>query len=768
METTMDSADSAKPKLMSNRTLPAALGSYLDVQDIRDEICFAIVGDLTLSGRYGESALLFLPDRVIAYDSAARSEPVLFPCAALRDAKVRRMYGNALFEAQGPEGKITLLRFTYAAAEIAEAAALFLRAVQAQGYDPALLEPVRASYDRQRSFCSRCGRKLRKPDAPCLNCEGKSKVLWKFVKYVKPQVPVLLVCVLASVVTTTMDLIPTEVTARMIDTVIPQGIVKQTVTPLLQMVLFLLGIKVFQWLVGAFRTFYLRMAGDKIIVDLKQDIYAKAQYLPMGFYDKTSTGSVINRINGDTEKLKNFLMRVSQEALVQAFLMVGIIIAMFLKDWKLSIFSLAPVPLVVISQRIFGKKIAPRYRRIWRRGSAIYSLLADTIPGVRVIKAFTNEKNSIGKFGRYLQDWLKEDRTVAKISTVFNHVSGFAVACGTIVIWAVGGSEIIRGGTNAAGGALTVGNLVAFITYANMFYGPVNFFASFNDTYQDTLASTEKILDILDAEPEHDFGEGNKIERLEGRIEFRNVNFSFDRSKKVLSNVNLVIEPGDTVGIVGTTGSGKSTLINLLMRYYDDYDGEIFIDGQNLKEVDMNDFRRQIGYVQQEPLMFKDSIFRNIAYGAGSVSPEAVINAAEVANAHGFIARLPDAYDTMLGERGVGLSGGEKQRISIARAVLKNPGILIFDEATAAVDSETEHLIQQAIERLIRGRTTLMIAHRLSTLRKANKIIVVDKGEIIEFGSPQELLAQKGKYYKLVQIQSMTEQAESQRAEENF
>ena len=275
-------------------------------------------------------------------------------------------------------------------------------------------------------------------------------------------------------------------------------------------------------------------------------------------------------------------------------------------------------------------------------------------------------------------------------------------------------------------------------------------------------------MDILDAEPEHDFGKGNNPPRLEGKIEFRNVNFSFDRSKKVLSNINLVIEPGDIVGIVGTTGSGKSTLINLIMRYYDSYEGEILIDGINIKDIDMSYYRSQIGFVQQDPQMFRDTVFNNIAYGTQNAHVEQVMYAAEVANAHTFITKLPDAYDTMLGERGVGLSGGERQRVSIARAVMKNPNILIFDEATAAVDSETEHLIQAAIERLIRGRTTLMIAHRLSTLRKANKIIVVDKGEIIEFGPPEELLAKKGKYYKLVQIQSMSDKLISQKQAENF
>jgi ATP-binding cassette subfamily B protein len=280
------------------------------------------------------------------------------------------------------------------------------------------------------------------------------------------------------------------------------------------------------------------------------------------------------------------------------------------------------------------------------------------------------------------------------------------------------------------------------------------------------MASVERIMDILDAEPEHDFGKGNRNANIGGRIEFKNVNFSFDRTKKVLKDINLVIEPGDVVGIVGTTGSGKSTLINLLLRYYDHHEGTITVDGVDIRDIDMEYYRSNIGYVQQEPMMFHDTIYNNICYGNGTFSIDEVINAADIANAHEFIVRQPDGYDSVLGERGTDLSGGERQRISIARAMLRNPKMLVFDEATAAVDSETERLIQDAIENMITGRTTLMIAHRLSTLAKANKIIVVDNGHILEFGSPAELMEKKGKYYKLVQIQSMSDQiAESKRAE---
>ena len=354
-------------------------------------------------------------------------------------------------------------------------------------------------------------------------------------------------------------------------------------------------------------------------------------------------------------------------------------------------------------------------------------------------------------------------KKIDKLATTFPQVVSFLVTCGSLIIWGIGGGKVIDGVSGYSAGLI-----VSFISYASMFYNPVTFFANLSDSFQGALASTEKILDILEAKPEAQAESYVVPDKLRGRIEFLHVSFSFDRTKKVLDDVTATIEPGDIVGIVGTTGSGKSTLVNLLMRFYDGYSGEILVDGHNIKNFDLSAYRAQIGYVQQEPQMFSDTIYNNIAYSRPDATVDEVIAAADIANAHGFIAKQPDAYDTVLGERGVGVSGGEKQRISIARAVLMDPSILIFDEATAAVDSETEHLIQEAIDRLIAGRTTLMIAHRLSTLKRANKIIVVDGGRIIEFGTPEELLAKKGKYYKLVEIQSMAQNAERMKAEERF
>lgn len=747
-------------KILANKPFPEKFQQKYNEIFKDEEPMFIITGDLTKNRTYGESALCFTKTKVLAFDDSFEDGVKEIDYCDLKKAKVKRMYGNATFDVFSKDGKReVLMRLSFAAANIADAGADFINGIIENGYSDELFYSVENTFMKQRSFCPKCGRRLPSPDAPCINCKGKGKMFSKFVQYALPYKKGLIVCMLLSVFATAMSLIPPYVTGYMVDTVLPSGQMNE----LIQMILILLGVYVLQYTVSAFRSYLLRVTGDRIVVGIKKDIYAKAQFLPMSFYDKTSTGSVINRVTSDAATIQNFVLKISQEAVVQFFTLVGILVIMLVLNWKLTLFSLVPIPFVALIGRRFGKKIGPRYMRLWRRGSAISTLLADTIPGIRIVKAFTNEQSAVSKFDNYCDEWMKESQKVAKIASIFPSFMTFLVTCGSLIIWASGGSFVINGAEG-----FSIGLLVSFISYASMFYNPINFFANFNDTYQNTLASAEKILDILDAEPEHNFGKGKIPARIDGKIEFKNVNFSFDRSKKVLSNINLTIEPGDVVGIVGTTGSGKSTLINLIMRYYDEYEGEILVDGMNIKDIDMEYYRNQIGFVQQEPLMFKDTVFNNIAYGAGNVHVEQVLRAADIANAHGFICRMPDAYDTLLGERGIGLSGGEKQRISIARAVMKNPSILIFDEATAAVDSETEHLIQEAIERLIRGRTTLMIAHRLSTLRNANKIVVVDKGEIIEFGTPEELMALKGKYYKLIQIQSMGEQLQAQKEAENF
>lgn len=748
-----------------NKEVPAKFNDLVkSVMSDGETIYFYVISDVVLGSRYGESFVAVTSEKLISYDEIRDEKLLTFKIGEIEKAEVKRMYGNALFRVRVGGKLIELNKCSYSVTENFDNIAQYINDFNEGKDKQYLIETVCEAYEKRQLYCPKCGARLPYKNAPCIKCADKKKILGRILVYVKPHILLLIVALIMAVITTITNLIPPLLTAQLVDETLVNvsDLVKGTpemdarVQELFSIVLFLFIINTFQNIVGAFRGYILRIASERITNTLKTELYTKSQYLPIKYYDKTSTGSVISRINGDTANLNSFIMRISQEVLTQAIQLVGIVVVMVSMNPLLSLLSLLPIPIVVVSAKIFSKFIHPYYYRIWKRGAKINSILADTLPGIKVVKAFTSEEKSINNFTETNKDLITENLKTAKISSIYNSATGLVMMMGSLVIWGLGGYMVLTKASYLGSDVLTAGGLVAFINYMWMFYNPVQFFVSLNETFISAFTSAERVFEILDAEPEEDFGRGNIPEGgIQGKIEFKNVSFSYEKGKKTLSNVNFVIEPGEIVGIVGTTGSGKSTVVNLLMRYYDNYEGDIFIDDQNIKSIDLQYYRGSIGYVLQEPLLFKDTVYRNIAHSDPTLPVEDVIYAAQVANAHTFITKLPDSYDTMLGERGVGLSGGERQRISIARAVLKDPSILILDEATSAVDSETESIIQEAIERIINGRTTIMIAHRLSTLKKADKIIVVDEGKIAEMGSHNELMEKRGKYYKLVKIQSL-------------
>lgn len=733
--------------LLINKKAPDKFAELLKpYQSESDPLLFAVIGDLGLNARYGQTAVAVGKSGFFVLDMENDTvNKYLF--GEVKASRIKRMYSNAYLEIEKNDGtKEIVMRFTFSVASLMDMTSKFISSVASGKSVDAEMQIVKGTYEKLMRVCPKCGRTLLRPGAACIKCQSKGRIFKKFAPYVKPEMGSLFACFVIILVMAAIQLVPPYTNKLIIDEIIPSG--SPALLGVLVAAMFIFYI--IHYSLAALLSYILCKSGGRMVVALRNDVYKKAQYLPMKFYDKTATGQVINRIGGDTSTIENFIISLARDAANQVLLLFGIIIIMIVMNWRLTLISLIPVPIVVIGGKKFARKVAPMYRRIWRKWASVTSVLTDSIPCIRVVKAFSGEERAVKKFRGYNDEWFNTVVKTGRITSVYPQVLSFLITIGTLTIWAVGG----RWAMHETYG-LTPGILVSFISYTSMFYSPVRYFASIGDQYQSALSSVERVMDIIDAEPEFNAEGSEKPAHIKGEIEFKNVNFSFDKTKKILSDISFKINAGDIVGIVGTTGSGKSTLINLLMRYYDGYSGKITVDGKDIRDIDIQCYRGHIGYVQQEPMMFSDTIYNNIAYGDPNADVEAVIHAADVANAHGFIVTQPDAYDSMLGERGVGLSGGEKQRISIARAILKNPGILIFDEATASVDSETEELIQEAIDRLISGRTTIMIAHRLSTLRKANRILVVDNGRIIENGSHEELMAKKGKYYKLIKIQSL-------------
>jgi ATP-binding cassette subfamily B protein len=486
---------------------------------------------------------------------------------------------------------------------------------------------------------------------------------------------------------------------------------------------------------------------QKVIFDLRRDLYQTLQRLPLRWYDQRATGDIITRVIDDVTSMERVLIDGVEQGIVALLQILGVGVWLFHLNPRLAVWMLLPMPMMLAGATWYTMTARFRYRAQRRAASAMNSLLLDNLQGVRQIKSYAREETELERVSASAQ--LVGDTQLVIMRTWSWYSSGmtFIAALGSAIVLYIGGMDVLNG-------SMQFGGLVTFLLFVGMFYEPVGRLHQINQLYQAGRAASERVAEILDAATEN-YGEaaGRSIVRARGRVEYRNVSFSYRPDVPALHDINLAVKPGQCVALVGPTGAGKSTLVSLLSRFYEATAGEILLDGRDVAGISLHELREQIGMISQETFLFNGTILDNLRFGRPGATRQEIEAMARAACVHEFVSGLPEGYDTHVGERGVKLSVGEKQRISIARALLKNPPVLVLDEATASVDTATEQLIQQALQRLLAGRTSFVIAHRLSTVRHADLILVLQKGRIVERGAHDQLLALNGLYAKLCRAQ---------------
>lgn len=486
----------------------------------------------------------------------------------------------------------------------------------------------------------------------------------------------------------------------------------------------------------------------RVIFDIKTEVFSAMQKLGMKFFSSKRTGNLLNRINSDALDLQYFLNDGLPAFLINAITITAVGLVLFVKNPTLSVAVLIPVPLIAIIINKSTRRFKKLKWQTWHKSSALNSIINDTLLGIRVVKAFGREEKEIKRFesagGALYRSKLREGVAAAQVFPFLNWI----MTLGGLIVWGLGGAQVL-------GGSLSFGELMTFVGYLSLLYTPVNFMVKTFDWWTNCMNSAQRIFEITDRKTDVPEAENPiELKNIRGEIELKNVTFAYEPNRNVLKDVSFKISPSEMVGLVGHSGAGKSTITNIITRLYDVNEGEVLIDGVNVKDIKTESLHSQIGMVLQETFLFSGTIAENIAYARPNASMEEIVSAAKRAYAHEFIMNLPDGYQTEIGRRGINLSGGEKQRISIARAILMNPPILILDEATASLDTQTEQKIQKALDELVKGRTTVAIAHRLSTLKNAQRLIVVEDGRIVEEGTHKELFSKAdGHYFNMAKKQ---------------
>lgn len=572
----------------------------------------------------------------------------------------------------------------------------------------------------------------------------------RMVGYLRPYWRLMGVAFLALLVSSGLSLVFPAVIQRVVDSVL----IAHDLALLDQITLLLLVVFVIRSLSSLVETYLVNYVGEKVVIDLRLELYSHLQVLSLGFYSKRRVGELVSRLSSDVTMIRSGLTSNVNTLLQQSLIVIGSIAVMLALNWRLTLFVLVLAPLIGGLGAVFGRIMRRSSTQVQDELAAALTVASEVLQSIREVKSFGREPYEEERFSAAVRRAFQIALSILRLRAILGSLVGFiGFAAIAVILW--------FGGREALAGRLTGGELIAFLIYGVSIAGSLASLLNLYTAFEQAFGATKRVFEILDITPEIvDAPDAQTFTHVEGRITFEQVSFSYDARQEVLHSINLDIAPGEIVALVGPSGAGKSTIFNLIPRFYDPTSGSVGMDGVDLRRVTQKSLRDQIAVVPQETLLFGGTIYENIQYGRLDATEAEVIEAAKAANAHDFIMELPDQYQTIVGERGIRLSGGQRQRVAIARALLKDPRVLLLDEATSSLDSESEHEVQEALARLMQGRTTVIIAHRLSTVRVAHRIAVLEKGSITELGSHEELMARNGLYAKLYQMQ-FREQDES-------
>jgi len=702
--------------------------------------------DIRLESDFGDDGQFALRNLEIANGTVRVTEAngatsFTIPIAEIKSARNEPLVGGGRLEITTTGGEVLpIISYSQTvAAKFSEAARGIEQLAKGQ--------PLEINIKEEKVRCPKCNRLLPEKDGICPACVNRGKTMLRIGSFVQPYRWQMAALATLSLVTTVLNLLPPYIQGQLIDKVLKQG---RDFTQLYTLMAAWLAILAINSVLQVVNGRTIAFLAGRIAADLRSAVYRAIEFLQLQFFDKKQVGAIASRVTSDTDRVWGFLVDGVPYLLLNGLTLVGIIGFLFYTNAFLAACILAPVPIILGIGAFFWKPMSQMFHRVGQKWARFHTQLNESLMGIRVVKVFANEDKEYAKF----QDRNHELRDAGVSAdtrwyTIFGAMS-FFTSLGGLICWTVGGTMVMHG-------QLSLGEFWRVTAYLGLVYGPLQWFSQVNQWFSRAMAGAERIFEVIDTDKENYRPEGIKHE-IQGEVTFSGVRFGYDKSNPVLKNITFTAKPGEMIGLVGKSGAGKSTTINLICRFYEPDAGTILIDGIDYRDIALQDMRRQVGVVLQEPFLFNGTIAENIAYGNPEATLDKVIEAAKAANAHNFILSKPDGYDTMVGERGGKMSGGERQRISIARAILHDPKVLILDEATSSVDVETEKQIQEAIQRLIKGRTTFAIAHRLSTLRNASRLIVLEKGEIAEIGTHAELMEKQGKFYDLVQTQSAVQE----------